>query len=139
MNGKWAKTKEQNLKPELETYLRTKARQSFDIETNNCIQFTNECWKIYHGSYWSEDCLNLQTLEEAVFEDALLAADTYLKRSQEPQEGHLVAIRVKGDTYLQGLVTGFCIGDLSVFLNAKGVKYVPTKIVNYSWSIKNDI
>lgn len=127
------------MKPELVSYLQEKARQPFDIETNNCIQFTNHCWKIYHGHYWGEELMNLASFEDTDFSDPLSAADIYLERSERPQEGHLVAIKVLGDTYLRGLATGFCVGDLSVFLNTKGVKYLPTKIVNHSWRIKNDI
>lgn len=83
--------------------------------------------------------MKLSSLEETDFSDPLLGADKYLERTERPQEGHLVAIKVPGDNYLHGLVTGFCVGDLSVFLNTKGVKYLPTKIVDYSWRNKHDI
>ena len=83
--------------------------------------------------------MNMGSLKETGLDDPLLAADRYLERSEKPQEGHLVAVKVLGDTYLQGLATGFCVGDLSVFLNTKGVRYLPTKIVNYSWRNKHDI
>ena len=83
--------------------------------------------------------MNMGSLKETGLDDPLLAADRYLERSEKPQEGHLVAIKVPGDNYLHGLVTGFCVGDLSVFLNTKGVRYLPTKIVNYSWRNRHDI
>ena len=127
------------MKPELADYLKSKAKESFNIETNNCVQFTNHCWKIYHGHYWGEEYMNISSFSETGLSDPLLAADKYLERTEKPQEGHLVAVKVFGDTYLHGLATGFCVGDLSVFLNTKGVKYLPTKIVNYSWRNKHDI
>ena len=127
------------MKPELADYLKHKATESFNIKTNNCVQFTNHCWKIYYGNYWGEEYMNLNSFEDTGLSDPLLAADRYLERTEKPQEGHLVAIKVLGDNYLRGLATGFCVGDLSVFLNTKGVKYLPTKIVNYSWRNKHDI
>ena len=83
--------------------------------------------------------MNISSFEDTDLSDPLLGADKYLERTEKPQEGHLVAIKVPGDTYLHGLVTGFCVGDLSVFLNTKGVRYLPTKIVNYSWRNRHDI
>ena len=83
--------------------------------------------------------MNMGSLKETGLDDPLLAADRYLERSEKPQEGHLVVVKVLGDNYLRGLATGFCVGDLSVFLNTKGVRYLPTKIVNYSWRNKHDI
>ena len=83
--------------------------------------------------------MNISSFEDTDFSDPLEGADKYLERSEKPQEGHLVAIKVPGDTSLGGLATGFCVGDLSVFLNTKGVRYLPTKIVNYSWRNKHDI
>ena len=127
------------MKPELADYLKSKAKESFNIETNNCVQFTNHCWKIYHGHYWGEEYMNISSFDETGLSDPLLAADKYLERTEKPQEGHLVVVKVFGDNYLRGLATGFCVGDLSVFLNTKGVKYLPTKIVNYSWRNKHDI
>ena len=127
------------MKPELLDYLKQRAKEPFDIETNNCIQFTNHCWKIYYGHYWGEEYMNVISLEDTDLSDPLLGADKYLERTEKPQEGHLVAIKVLGDTYLHGIATGFCVGDLSVFLNTKGVRYLPTKIVNYSWRNKHDI
>lgn len=127
------------MKPELVSYLKEKARQPFDIRTNNCIQFTNECWKIHHGFYWSEELLSVPSFDVSGFSNPLEGADHYLVRTEKPQEGHLVAIKVLGDTDLQGLATGFCVGDLSVFLNTRGVKYLPTKIVNYSWRNKQSL
>ncbi len=127
------------MKPELVNYLKQKAKEPFNIETNNCIQFTNHCWKIYHGHYWGEEYMNLSSLDQTDLVDPLSGADNYLERSEKPQEGHLVALKLPGDTYLQGIVTGFCVGDLSVFLNTKGVRYLPTKIVNYSWRNRYDI
>ena len=127
------------MKPELLNYLQNKTKQTFDIQNNNCVQFTNDCWKIYHGHYWGEEYMSLTSFDDTGLDDPLSAADKYLERSEKPQEGHLVAIKVLGDTYLHGLATGFCVGDLSVFLNTRGVKYLPTKIVNYSWRNKNDV
>lgn len=127
------------MKPELLNYLKQKAKEPFDIETNNCIQFTNHCWKIYHGHYWGEEYMNISSFEDTNFSDPLQGADKYLERAEKPQEGHLVAIKVLGDTYLHGLATGFCVGDLSVFLNTKGVRYLPTKAVSYSWRNRYDI
>ena len=83
--------------------------------------------------------MNISSFDETGLSDPLLAADKYLERTEKPQEGHLVVVKVFGDNYLHGLATGFCVGDLSVFLNTKGVKYLPTKIVNYSWRNKHDI
>lgn len=83
--------------------------------------------------------MDTRSFEDTDFSDPLLAADKYLERTERPQEGHLVAIKVLGDTYLHGLVTGFCVGDLSVFLGTKGIKYIPTKAINYSWRDKHDI
>ena len=139
MNGKWVKIKVNRMKPELVSYLQEKARQPFDIETNNCVQFSNNCWKIYYGHYWGKEFMSLSSFDQCGLPDPLAAADKYLIRSEKPQEGHLVTVKVFGDTYLHGLATGFCVGDLSVFLNTKGVKYLPTKIVNYSWRNKHDI
>ena len=127
------------MKPELLNYLKQKAKEPFDIETNNCIQFTNHCWKIYHGHYWGEEYMNISSFEDTDFSDPLQGADKYLERAEKPQEGHLVAVKVLGDTYLRGLATGFCVGDLSVFLNTKGVRYLPTKAVSYSWRNRYDI
>ena len=81
--------------------------------------------------------MNISSFEDTGLSDPLFGADKYLERSEKPQEGHLVAIKVLGDNYLHGIVTGFCVGDLSVFLNTKGVRYSPTKIVNYSWKNKD--
>ena len=83
--------------------------------------------------------MNISSFEDTDFSDPLQGADKYLERTEKPQEGHLVAVKVLGDTSLRGLATGFCVGDLSVFLNTKGVRYLPTKIVNYSWRNKYDI
>lgn len=125
------------MKPELAEYLKLKAQQSFDIKTNNCVQFSNECWKIYYGQYWGEEYMKLSSFEECGLANPLAAADKYLTRSEKPQEGHLVVVKVPGDTYLHGLATGFCVGDLSVFLNTKGVRYLPTKLATYSWKNKD--
>ena len=83
--------------------------------------------------------MNISSFEDTDFSDPLQGADKYLERAEKPQEGHLVAIKVLGDTYLHGLATGFCVGDLSVFLNTKGVRYLPTKTVSYSWRNRYDI
>ena len=82
--------------------------------------------------------MNISSFEDIDFSDPIQGADKYLERAEKPQEGRLVAIKVLGDTYLHGLATGFCVGDLSVFLNTKGVRYLPTKIVTYSWSNKEE-
>ena len=80
------------MKPELLNYLKQNAKEPFDIETNNCIQFTNHCWKIYHGHYWGEEYMNISSFEDTDLSDPLLGADKYLERTEKPQEGHLVAV-----------------------------------------------
>lgn len=82
--------------------------------------------------------MNIRSFEDTDLSDPLQGADRYLERTEKPQEGHLVAVKVLGDTYLRGIATGFCVGDLSVFLNTKGVRYLPTKVVTYSWSNKEE-
>ena len=83
--------------------------------------------------------MNISSFEDTDFSDPLQGADKYLERTEKPQERHLVAVKILGDTYLHGLATGFCVGDLSVFLNTKGVRYLPTKAVSYSWRNRYDI
>lgn len=124
------------MKPDLIKFLMTKGKQPFDIVTNNCFEFTNDCWEIYHGHRWCDQ--KFAGLHETPWDNFLDAADHYLERSQKPQEGHLVALDCRTDTYLHGLVTGFCTGNLSVFLNTKGVKYLPTKLIKYSWKNRYD-
>ena len=129
------------MKPELVDYLRQKAKETFDIETNNCYRFTNECWKIYFGCNYSDKYFNITGIKQTDYDTLVEACDNIplLIRSEKPQEGHLVAVKVPGDTSLGGYALGFCVGDLSVFLSTKGVKYLPTKIVSYSWRNKHDI
>lgn len=128
------------MKPELLTFLKEKAKQSFDIVDNNCYRFTNDCWKIYYGHNYSDKYFNITNVEQTEYSGLVEACDNTpsLTRSEKPQEGHLVAIKVPGDTSLGGYALGFCVGDLSVFLNTKGVRYLPTKIVTYSWSNKEE-
>lgn len=121
------------MKPELIAYLKEKSNSSFDVETNNCIQFTNDCWEIYYGFPYSKKYAETKKFEDAGFDCPLALFDAVLERSEKPQEGHLVGLSVPGDTYLAGLVSGFCVGQFSVFLGTKGVKYMPTKIIRYSW------
>ena len=128
------------MKPELMSFLKEKAKQSFDIVDNNCYRFTNDCWKIYFGHNYSDKYFSATSIEQAEYDSLVENCDNTpsLTRSEKPQEGHLVAIKVPGDTYLGGYALGFCVGDLSVFLNSKGVRYLPTKMVAYSWSSKEE-
>ena len=128
------------MKPELFTFLKEKAKQSFDIKSNNCFIFTNECWSIRHGHKYADRYFDLNNLNQTEYSSLVDACDSFphLTRSEKPQEGHLVAIKLPGDTYLGGYALGFCVGDLSVFLNDKGVRYLPTKLVTYSWSNKEE-
>lgn len=129
------------MKPELVTFLKEKAKQDFNIKTNNCLMFTNECWNIYYGHKYTDKYSDLTNISETNYNSLVDACDQspILTRSEKPQEGDLVALKVPSDTYLGGYVLGFCTGDLSVFLNNKGVRYLPTKIVDYSWRNKHDI
>lgn len=132
------KTKEYNLKPELIDYLQQKGKERFDSKTNHCVQFTNQCWRIYYGFPYCEAYDSMSLIEETGYDNPLDVFDSVLERSQKPQEGHLVAIKLSSDTQLGGLVTGFCVGDLSIFMNTKGLRYIPTKLVDYSWKNRND-
>lgn len=128
------------MKPELMTFLKEKAKQSFDIVDNNCYRFTNDCWKIYFGHNYSDKYFKFTNINQTEHDGLLDMFDSIpsLTRSEKPQEGHLVAVKVPGDTSLGGYALGFCVGDLSVFMNDKGVRYIPTKIVTYSWSNKEE-
>jgi len=125
------------MKPEMITYLQSKAKQEFHEKTNHCVQFTNHLWELYHGFEYCPEYNQMVTLRDSKFSNALDAFDAVLERSEKPQEGHLVAVKVPGDTALEGIVIGFCVGDLSVFLNKRGVRYIPTKLVDYSWKNKD--
>lgn len=124
------------MKPELLEYLKLKANHSFDIERNNCIQFTNKCWKIYHGHGWCDYYSSLSNLDQTGFSDPLEAADAVLQRTTDPKEGDLVALKVPNDGYLKGIITGFCINHFSVFLSEKGLRYLPTNKMTYAWTKK---
>lgn len=124
------------MKPELTEYLKTKSKQTFDIQRNNCIQFTNKCWKIYHGKGWCTYYSTLTDFKQSGFSNPLEAADAVLDRTLEPKEGDLVALKVAEDNYLKGFVTGFCVGHFSVFLSDKGIRYLPTNKMTYAWTKK---
>ena len=126
-------------KPELVEYLLSKRNDTFDIKNNNCVQFTNKCWELYHGFPWCEDFNTVYSLEEVGIVDPLAKADELLEPSSRPVVGDLVVLKASEDTYLKGYLCGFCIGDLCAFLGSKGIKYLPTKKIKLSWSPKNDI
>lgn len=127
------------MKPELMEYLRNKAKSEFDEVNNHCVQFTNDCWEIYYGFPYCEKYNKMSRMSEAGFTEPLDLFDSVLERSEKPQEGHLVAISSDRDTQLHGLAIGFCVGDLSVFLSTNGVKYIPTKRVEFSWGNKRSL
>lgn len=113
--------------------------KSFDIKTNNCIQFTNKCWEIYHGKPWCPQYLDKQSIYETGWTDTPSLIDTLLHRTTEPKEGDLVLVKCGQDNYLNGYLAGFCIGDLSAFLGEKGIKYLPTKKLKLSWCEKDQL
>ena len=82
------KIKENTLKPELIDYLKQKAKESFNIETNNCIQFTNHCWKIHHGHYWGEEYMNISSDQRGY----QAAQDTWIR----PATAHATLTRSTG-------------------------------------------
>ena len=128
------------MKPDLLLYLQQRAKQNFDIKNNNCVQFTNKCWEIYHGKPWCEEFNQYFDIAQTEWTDPLEAADNILQRVYNPLEGDLVAMKLgNGHYYLKGYICGFCIGDLSVFLGDKGLKYLPTKRLKLFWRNKNAI
>lgn len=123
------------MKPDLYEYLRERAHQSFDISNNNCVHFTNKCWEIEHGKPWCEEFNRFYSITQTEWDTALDAASSALQRVYEPKEGDLVLLEMSGSSGnpLKGYICGFCLGDLSVFLGDKGLKYLPTKKLKLFW------
>lgn len=128
------------MKPELLSYLQQRAKQGFDIKNNNCVQFTNKCWEIQHGHTWCGELNQYFDIKQTEWDDPIEAANTILQRVEKPAMGDLVGMKLgNGHYYLKGYICGFCIGDLSVFLGDKGLKYLPTKRLKLFWRDKNVI
>ena len=128
------------MKPELLSYLQQRAKQGFDIKNNNCVQFTNKCWEIQHGHPWCGKLNQYFDIKQTEWDDPIEAANTILQRVEKPAMGDLVGMKLgNGHYYLKGYICGFCIGDLSVFLGDKGLKYLPTKRLKLFWRDKNVI
>lgn len=128
------------MKPELLSYLQQRAKQGFDIKNNNCVQFTNKCWEIQHGHPWCGELNQYFDIKQTKWDDPIEAANTILQRVEKPAMGDLVGMKLgNGHYYLKGYICGFCIGDLSVFLGDKGLKYLPTKRLKLFWRDKNVI
>ena len=111
--------------------------KEFSLGSNNCIQFTNKCWVAYHGKPWKEEWDKIYHLRSTGYDDPLEAADSVLQRVDEAKEGDLVALKVPSDGYMKGIVSGFCIGQFSVFLSPKGIRYIPSNKVDYVWRNKD--
>ena len=128
------------MKPELLSYLQQRAKQGFDIKNNSCVQFTNKCWEIQHGHPWCGELNQYFDIKQTEWDDPIEAANTILQRVEKPAMGDLVGMKLgNGHYYLKGYICGFCIGDLSVFLGDKGLKYLPTKRLKLFWRDKNVI
>ena len=117
--------------------LEEQKHKEFSLGSNNCIQFTNKCWEAYHGKPWNEEWSHIYSLKSTGYSDPLEAADSVLQRVDKAQEGDLVAIKVPSDGYMKGIVSGFCIGQFSVFLSPKGIRYIPSNKVDYVWRNKD--
>ena len=79
-------------------------------------------------------------IKQTEWDDPIEAANTILQRVEKPAMGDLVGMKLgNGHYYLKGYICGFCIGDLSVFLGDKGLKYLPTKRLKLFWRDKNVI
>ena len=82
--------------------------------------------------------MKLYHIRQTKYKSALELFDAVLQRTGVPKKGDLVTKEIEKADSLGGYVTGFCLGDLSVFQSNKGLRYVPTKMIDYAWKNRDD-
>jgi len=125
-------------------YLREIKDTQFQWGVHDCLTFTNEAWRRMNGDGWADDWLSrymingkpigrdamreefgFNTLEEAI-------SDRLTPISCVPPVGALITTD-KARKWLTGVAMGISTGRRGVFLNTKGVIYMPLTDIKDAW------
>lgn len=129
---------------ELSKYIESVWKEPLVLGKHDCLTFSNNAFRAYHGYGWADDWLGRYMLEdrpmrrdemrkEFGFSNLVDAVDTKLRRvKRHPKEGSLVvtnSIR----RWVTGYAFGISTGEKAVFLDKVGVLALPMSAVNYTW------
>lgn len=120
----------------LQEYFKSIEKVPYDRYNHNCYQFTNKCWEIIYGKPWSPFPEAVDFRDTTKYRTFLEGIDDVLQRVMKPSIFNLVALKIPGSEYSQGLLFGICMGQKSIFLNTVGTKYLNTRIIKYCWKNK---
>lgn len=135
----------------LNDYIRSVRGVPFSLGQHDCLTFSNEAFRAFHGFGYADDWLGRYMIETPygtrsmrkdqlrtefgcfTFEDAV---DQRLDRvSHIPPRGALVATS-RVERWMIGNALGICVGTKAAFLSRAGVVYSPLDDIDRAWMPK---
>ena len=128
----------------LNDYIQSHSDTAFAWGIHDCLTFTNGAWKAMYGHGWADDWLGRylindrpmyrsELVKEFCRYDFKSAVDDRLTPSGKyPPRGALVTT-THARRWVTGVALGICVGTRAVFLNDKGLIYLPINLIQNSW------
>ena len=128
----------------LNQYIRDVRSKPFRWGEHDCLTFTNEAFKAYHGFGYADDWVGQymngsepilpsrmrEQFKAETFDEAI---ERKLKRVDcVPPRGALVATK-KVERWLIGYALGVCVGMKAAFLSRSGLMYLPLEEIDRAW------
>jgi len=129
----------------LNQYLRSVRSTPFRWGAHDCLTFSNDAFKAYHGAGYADDWVGeyiahggepmLPSRMRAKF-GAQTFDEAIERKLQEvkhvPPRGSLVATK-KAERWLIGYALGICVGTKAAFISRAGVVYYPLDDIDKAW------
>ncbi len=128
----------------LNQYIRDVRSKPFRWGEHDCLTFTNDAFKAYHGFGYADDWVGQymngsdpilpsrmrEQFRAETFDEAI---ERKLKRIDfVPPRGALVATK-KVERWLIGYALGICVGIKAAFLSRSGLMYLPLEEIDRAW------
>lgn len=128
----------------LNDYIRSVRSEPFRWGHHDCLIFSNDAFKAFHGFGYADDWLGRymdganplipsklkQEFKADSFDDAI--ADKMQEISYTPPKGSLVAT-LRAERWAVGYSLGICVGIKGAFLSRGGIIYMPLDYIEKAW------